>query len=74
MNLREALRRAAGVIFPWPPKHERQAAIAQAARSKEHAREAARKAQAVERQITRMAAENHLAEAIAMQIRGGRRR
>jgi len=74
VNLRAALRRVAGVVFPWPPKHERRAAIAQAARRKEHARAAARRAQAVERQITRMSEENHLAEAIAMQIRGGRRR
>lgn len=71
--LRETLRKAAAMVFPWPPKRERRAAIDAAARSKERAQAAASRAQAVERQIARMVAENHIAAGIAAQIRGERK-
>jgi hypothetical protein len=56
------------MVFPWPPRHERKAAIAQAARNKDRAQAAAAKARSVEAQIVRMTEENHLAAGIAAQI------
>jgi hypothetical protein len=71
-TLKRAARKAAALIFPWPSKHEREAAIAAAAHSRRRAQAAARRAQAVERQIQRMAADNHFGELIARQLRGER--
>jgi hypothetical protein len=54
-----------GVIFPWPSRLERQAAVADARREKERSRSAAVHAAAIEQDITRLAAVNHFADAIA---------
>lgn len=59
-----------GWIFPWPARHERQAAIARAARQKDQAQRQLRSAQRDQQAILRMADENHFAERVARQIMG----
>lgn len=54
-----------GAIFPWPSRQQRQAAVAMARQEKERSRSAALHAAAIEQDITRMAAVNHFAAAIA---------
>lgn len=66
--MREALRKVAAVIFPWPAKHEREAAIRAARREKEHSQAGAREASAVEAQLLALASQNHFAQRIAEQI------
>lgn len=73
-TLKEVLRRAAAMIFPWPSKDDRHAAVASARREKEHSRAAAARAKVIEGQIQRMAEENHFAAKIAGQIARGDQR
>jgi len=56
------------MVFPWPSKHERREAVADARRQKEVSEEGARHAEAIQQQLRRMADENHFAQRIAEQI------
>ena len=67
--LRETLRKAARRVFPWPSRHERKAAIRAARGSREHSQAQASQARGIERQILRIADDDHLAAAIVDQIR-----
>lgn len=63
------------VLLPWPSRHERQEAIGRARAGKEQSRREAAHAVAIQRDIERMAAVNHFAEAIrASLIEGHQRR
>ena len=59
--------------LPWPSRRDRKAAISAARREKEHSQAAAGRAADVERQIRRMAEDNHFASLIADQIMRGQR-
>lgn len=72
-RLTRAARKLEAMIFPWPAKHEREAAIARARHDKEQAQAQANQAGAVSKQIRRMADENHFAQRIADQIMRGYR-
>lgn len=65
---RRMLRKVSAVIFPWPAKHEREAAIAKARRSRQHSEAETRRAKGIERQLKAMASQNHFAQAIRDQI------
>jgi hypothetical protein len=71
-RLRKAARMATGAIFPWPPPHERQAAIATAAGERRRSQAGAEHASTVEQQIRAMLAENHIYEHLVREMRGGR--
>lgn len=66
--LRRLFRKAGAVLFPWPGRDERLASIQRARREKEYSLGRAAHAVAIERQIERLAEENHFAAAIAEQI------
>lgn len=66
--LKGALVKVAAAIFPWAPRHERRAAIAEASREKERSQAGAEYAEVVKSQIQRLAAANHFASAIADDI------
>lgn len=55
-------------LLPWPPRHERKAAINRAREQKQHSRAAAGHAASVAESIRRMQAENHFAYKIAEEI------
>lgn len=61
------------VLLPWPPRHERQEAIGRARAAKEQSRREAAHAGAIQRDIERMAAVNHFAEAIRASLIEGHR-
>ena len=67
------LRKAARMLLPWPSRSERRDAIASAGREKRRSQASAAHAAGVERDIRRMAAENHFAAAIADQLARRRR-
>ncbi len=71
--LKGALVKMAAAVFPWAPRHERRAAIAEAAAEKARSQAGAEYARVVETQIRRLAAANHYAEAIAEGIIQGHR-
>lgn len=54
--------------MPWPGRHSRHQAIAAARGEKERSQASAAKAETIRRQIERMAADNHFAQAIAEDI------
>lgn len=60
------------MLLPWPARCERQALIAAATAEKERSQASAVRAAALERDIRRLAAENHWAEAVARTLRNGR--
>lgn len=60
--------RVMGLLFPWPSRRHRKAAIADATAQAERSRLQAGRAAAVERSIAEMAARNGFAAAIAEQI------
>lgn len=66
--LRRASGRAMDMLFPWPSKGHRKAAIKRARDEAEASREQAGRAATVERSIAEMAARNGFAAAIAAQI------
>jgi hypothetical protein len=68
MTRQTMLRRLQSVLFPWPRRDERQAAINQARRDRERSRRDAEHAARVETQIRSMVAQNHFAAAITEQI------
>lgn len=70
---RAILEKVAAMIFPWPARHERHAAITAARREREYSEAAAGRAQEIEQAIRRMAEENHFAARIAEQIIRGAR-
>lgn len=70
-GLRDALRKVAAVVFPWPAKHERRAAIDAARTERERSEAAARRAGALQGQLRKIAADNHFSEAIVQQILRG---
>lgn len=55
-------------MLPWPSRRQRKAAIAAARGEKETSRHAAARADALRTAISRMAADNHFAAAIAEDI------
>jgi hypothetical protein len=65
---RRVFRRLMTVLRPWPPAHERRAAIQRATREKERSQAGARHAATLEAQLRQMAADNHFAELITRQI------
>ena len=67
-RLRAALRRTAHLLLPWPARHERKAAIGAARARKERSQAGAARARVITRDIERMAAENHFAQAITEDI------
>lgn len=67
---RAAVRRVTGMLFPWPAKHEREAAIAAARAQKKQSRAGAVHAAVIERQIEQAREENNFARAIAAALRG----
>lgn len=62
------LGRLARMLFPWPRRHVRHAAIAAAREQKERSQRGAADAHAITAQIERLAAENHFAARIAEQL------
>jgi hypothetical protein len=68
------LRKAGAVLFPWPGRDERLASIQCAQREKQRSRDGAARAAVLERQIHRLAEENHFAMAITDQIIARHRR
>jgi hypothetical protein len=60
------------MVFPWPSRQSRQAAITAARHEKERSRTSARHAAAIQRDIERIREENHFAARIADQIMRGR--
>ena len=54
--------------FPWPDRHVRHAAIAEARKQKERSQDGAARAEALRRQIEALREQNHFASAIADQI------
>jgi len=66
--VRQLLGRVASLIFPWPSREQRQAAISDARDQKERSRVSAGHATAIERDIERLAERNHFAVLIAEQI------
>lgn len=65
--------KAARLLLPWPARHERRQAVADAEQEKHRSQAGAAHAADVERDIRRMAAENHFAEVIAASLRQGHR-
>ena len=61
------------MIFPWPSREQRRAAISHARDQKERSRVSAGHAAVIERDIERMAERNHFASIIAEQILRDRR-
>lgn len=60
--------RLMSMIFPWPARAQRLAAISHARDQKERSRQGASHAAAIERDIERIRQENHFAARIAEQI------
>lgn len=75
MNALAAVRRAVEALMPWPPRHQRKAAIRRARAEKERSRRSAAEAEAVREDIQALAARNHFAASLTAQIvqRHGRR-
>ena len=69
MNLR---RRIMQKILPWTPRAERRQAIAQARRDRIAAERRTRQARQAEARLRAAVSDNHIARAIAEQIRGER--
>ena len=59
-------------LLPWPPRNERRQAIAAARRDRIAAERKAEHARQRAQRLRDAVAENHIAEAIARQIRGSR--
>ena len=59
------------MLLPWPAKQDRQADIAAARGEKERSQAAAARAAAIERDIRRLADDNHWAAAVARSLRNG---
>ncbi len=70
--LRAVARKVAGVLFPWQPKHEREAAIAAAREGRERSQASAAQAAVIGRQIEASREENNFARAVAAAFRGDR--
>lgn len=66
------LRKVTSVLLPWQSRHQRQEAISDARREKERSQSGARHAAAIQRDIERMAAVNHFADAIRASLIQGR--
>lgn len=60
-------------LLPWPMRHQRAEAIEAARLQKEASRHSAAHAAAISRDIERMTADNHFAEAIRASLIRGRR-
>lgn len=63
-----AFRKVASTVFPWPLKHEREAALRAARQEKEWSQAAAHRAGTIDRQLRQMAADDQFAARIAEQI------
>jgi hypothetical protein len=66
--VRRLLGRVTSLIFPWPSREQRRAAISHARDQKERSRVSASHATAIEQDIELMAQRNHFASIIAEQI------
>lgn len=64
------MRKAAGVLLPWPARAERRALIAAAAAEKERSQASAASAAVLERDLRRLAGQNHWADAVARTLNG----
>ena len=73
MSSREAVRRLLAAVLPWPHRKDRKAAVEAARRQAAESRRRAARARTIAAELTQMAADNHFADAIARQIREGRR-
>lgn len=62
------LRKVASAVFPWPLKHEREAALRAARHEKDRSQAAAHRAGVIERQLRQMTADDQFATRIAEQI------
>ncbi len=71
--MRRRLGRLMAMIFPWPARHQRQAAVAAAAAEKDRSRSSAARAAVIQQDIERMAAVNHFAERIRASLIQGHR-
>ena len=60
------------MLLPWPARAERRALIAAATAEKERSQASAARAALLERDIRRLAAENHWAAAVAATLRNGK--
>jgi hypothetical protein len=74
MTLREVWERVLAAILPWPDPAERRAAIEEARKEAQEGRHGAAHAAVLATEITKMAKDNHFAEAVARQIMGGDRK
>lgn len=59
------------MVLPWPTRPQRAGAIAAAEQEKHRSQASAARAGVVERDILRLAAENHWADAVARTLRNG---
>lgn len=70
MTPKDALRNLLAFVLPWPVRHQRKAAIAQARAARDAARRKALHAAKIRSDITRIVADNHFAQRTHDAFRG----